>query len=221
MRSAVLARYVRRAGTTAPLPSAVARVLIRGFAVGPPRSADEPDDNDPRSVAQRSHAPAANRKERRAPPTPPAEAAVEGADAAARRRAAAEARLAHADRITRLGGLSNVLLALGKGAAGLATGSAALVADAAHSVGDLLGDGVTLWALRAARRPPDDDHPYGHGRIETLGALGVAAALLGTAAGLAADAVARVAPALQARRRTAVGCRSPTPVSSGAWSACG
>ena len=46
------------------------------------------------------------------------------------------------------------------------------LADEAHSLGEKLGDAVTLWALRA-RRPPDEDHPYGHGRIESLGALGV------------------------------------------------
>ena len=35
-----------------------------------------------------------------------------------------------------------------------------------HSLSDLLSDGVTLWAVRLARLPPDDDHPYGHGRFE-------------------------------------------------------
>lgn len=39
-----------------------------------------------------------------------------------------------------------------------------MIADAGHSLSDLLSDAVTLWAVRLSRLPPDDDHPYGHGR---------------------------------------------------------
>lgn len=42
--------------------------------------------------------------------------------------------------------------------------SAAMIADAGHSLSDLMSDAVTLWAVRLSRLPPDDDHPYGHGR---------------------------------------------------------
>ena len=56
-----------------------------------------------------------------------------------------------------------------------------MIADAGHSLSDLLSDGVTLWAVRLARLPPDEDHPYGHGRFEAVGAL-LIAILLGSAA---------------------------------------
>eukprot|EP00232_Nephroselmis_pyriformis_P003243 CAMPEP_0182908040 /NCGR_PEP_ID=MMETSP0034_2-20130328/34947_1 /TAXON_ID=156128 /ORGANISM="Nephroselmis pyriformis, Strain CCMP717" /LENGTH=133 /DNA_ID=CAMNT_0025044145 /DNA_START=118 /DNA_END=516 /DNA_ORIENTATION=+ len=66
-------------------------------------------------------------------------------------------------RITRVGLWVNVCLAAGKAAAGVMSGSAAMVADAAHSLSDLASDGVTLWALKISRDPMDDTHPYGHG----------------------------------------------------------
>ena len=69
----------------------------------------------------------------------------------------------------------NLLLALFKLAAGILGRAAAMIADAGHSLGDLAGDFVTLWALRAAEKPPDDDHPFGHGKYESVGALSVAA----------------------------------------------
>lgn len=48
--------------------------------------------------------------------------------------------------------------------AGIIGHSSAMIADAGHSLSDLLSDAVTLWAVRLSRLPPDDDHPYGHGR---------------------------------------------------------
>jgi len=45
--------------------------------------------------------------------------------------------------------------------AGLACNSAALVADAAHSISDLVSDAITIAALRAAKRPPDSEYPFG------------------------------------------------------------
>lgn len=43
----------------------------------------------------------------------------------------------------------------------MAIHSSALVADAAHSLSDLLSDVVTLWSVKVARLPPDPKHPYG------------------------------------------------------------
>jgi len=79
--------------------------------------------------------------------------------------------------VTWLGLVCNLLLAVGKGFVGLLTNSAALIADAGHSFSDLLSDGVTLWALWVSRMPRDENHPYGHGRFETVGALFVAVLL--------------------------------------------
>jgi len=83
-----------------------------------------------------------------------------------------------ADRITMLGVYVNVALAVGKFIAGKMGNSAALIADAGHSLSDLVSDFVTLWTLRMSRLPPDADHPYGHGRFEQLGSLFVAFMLL-------------------------------------------
>jgi cation diffusion facilitator family transporter len=67
-------------------------------------------------------------------------------------------------RITILYALAaNVVLAIAKLAAGVLTGSAALLAEAAHSIADTIDQLALLWSLRMGRRPPDDEHPFGHG----------------------------------------------------------
>ncbi len=88
-----------------------------------------------------------------------------------------------ARRITWIGLVCNLILAVAKAIGGTLSGSAALVADAGHSFSDLLSDGVTLWAIRMSRIPRDENHPYGHGRFETLGSLMVALLLLLTGIG--------------------------------------
>jgi cation diffusion facilitator family transporter len=85
-----------------------------------------------------------------------------------------------AEHITWVGAGCNLALSTVQGMAGLFCGSAALVADAAHSVSDLLSDGVTLGTLHYCKRPTDETHPYGYGRYEALGTLGVGA-LVGVA----------------------------------------
>jgi len=61
---------------------------------------------------------------------------------------------------------------------GLATGSLAFLAEAAHSATDLVAALLTLFAVRVALRPPDQEHHYGHGKAEHLAALGESAFLL-------------------------------------------
>ena len=63
------------------------------------------------------------------------------------------------------GAVSNVVLAGAKAVAGVLSGSTALMADAFHSLADLVGDGLTLLTVRTVRKPPDEDHPYGHGKV--------------------------------------------------------
>jgi len=82
-----------------------------------------------------------------------------------------------ASRITWIGAAVNLLLALFKVAAGIWGRSAAMLADAGHSFSDLISDGLTLITLRMSALPPDDDHPYGHGRFESLGSLAIASIL--------------------------------------------
>lgn len=78
-----------------------------------------------------------------------------------------------------VGLLSDLSLTCIKGAAGLATGSAALLSDSIHSAADMLLSGVTLLATRIAATAPDSNHPFGHGRFDSLGALAVSALLTG------------------------------------------
>ena len=70
--------------------------------------------------------------------------------------------------VTLWGILVNFVLTVAKYAAGLAGRSQALIADATHSLGDLLTDFVTLWGLKYSRMPKDWNHPFGHGKIETI-----------------------------------------------------
>ncbi|CAI5744979.1 unnamed protein product [Peronospora destructor] len=90
-------------------------------------------------------------------------------------------------KITRIGMYVNVAMAATKGAVGLAIHSSALVADAAHSLSDLLSDVVTLWSVKVARLPPDQKHPYGYGKYEAVGSLSVGAILVVCGIGIGAD----------------------------------
>lgn len=85
---------------------------------------------------------------------------------------------ATANKVTIVGLFSDVGLLGLKGTVGYMSGSAALIADAVHSGSDLASGIVTLAALRLARKPPDEKHPYGYGHYESLGSLGVASLLV-------------------------------------------
>jgi len=74
--------------------------------------------------------------------------------------------------------LGNLLKILVEGALGLASGSLALTADAAHSLADLLASGVVLVWGRAVYDDPDETHPHGHERFEPLAALFVGGVLI-------------------------------------------
>jgi len=67
----------------------------------------------------------------------------------------------------------NLLLSLMKIIMGILTGSVAFMADGVNNLSDAGGSLVSLVAVRMAQKPDDDDHPFGHGRIEYLGALAV------------------------------------------------
>jgi divalent metal cation (Fe/Co/Zn/Cd) transporter len=67
------------------------------------------------------------------------------------------------------------LLSASKGVAGVASNSPALISDAAHSFSDIATDLVTLLSHKKAREPADWDHPFGHGKFESLGTVCVGA----------------------------------------------
>lgn len=83
-------------------------------------------------------------------------------------------------------------LATLKFAVGVAIGSLALISDALHSVTDLLATIVTYVVVRFSDRPADTEHHYGHGKMESLSALGVIALLYVLAGGIAVEAVSRL-----------------------------
>lgn len=67
---------------------------------------------------------------------------------------------------------------------GLMAGSAAVVSDGVESASDVLASGMVLFGLSLAAKPPDEEHPYGHGRMETLSGLAVGLMLGITGAGI-------------------------------------
>jgi cation diffusion facilitator family transporter len=90
--------------------------------------------------------------------------------------------------VTLGGSVLNLALVLVKLAAGVLGNSAALVADAVHSLSDLASDIVVLFGYRVGRTPEDDRHPYGHGKVETLCTAVVGGLLVAVAVGLAVGA---------------------------------
>ena len=92
-------------------------------------------------------------------------------------------------RVTFAGILVNVAIAAAKTVAGVMSSSQALVADAVHSASDLVTDLVVVFSVRYWVAPADDDHPYGHGKIEALVTLVISAALVFAAWELARNAV--------------------------------
>ncbi|KAF7804827.1 metal tolerance protein 2 [Senna tora] len=89
------------------------------------------------------------------------------------------------ENIFKLGLAADIGLATGKALTGYLSGSTAIIADAAHSISDVVLSGVSLWSFKVAKAPKDKEHPYGHGKFETLGALVISCMLLGTGGGIA------------------------------------
>ena len=96
-----------------------------------------------------------------------------------------EERVARANRVTWLSVWVNTALTLAKFVAGLLGRSSAMVADAAHSASDFATDFAVLIGMRLAGKPQDCDHPYGHGKYETLAAAVVGVALCGVGLAIA------------------------------------
>ena len=94
-------------------------------------------------------------------------------------------RLQRSLRATFLGLAANVALTIAKFLAGIFGHSQALIADAVESLADIFSSIIVWRGLVVAETPPDDDHPYGHGKAEPLAAATVSAMLL-LAAGLIA-----------------------------------
>jgi cation diffusion facilitator family transporter len=95
-------------------------------------------------------------------------------------------------KVTLIGSAIDLVLGVAKIIVGYAGSSQALVADGIHSLSDLATDFMVLYAARHASRDADEEHPYGHGRFETLMTVALGMALIGVASGIAWDAIRRM-----------------------------
>lgn len=82
-----------------------------------------------------------------------------------------DARTQKAEFAAKLGIVVNLVLAVVKGITGVLSNSKALIADAVNSASDVVGSMVVLIGIRASKLPPDEDHPYGHGKAEMIAAI--------------------------------------------------
>ena len=99
-------------------------------------------------------------------------------------------------RITLWGGFANLVLVALKFVAGVLGASAAMIADAVHSLSDLLTDVIVLVFVKIGNKPADGDHNYGHGKYETLATLIVGLSLLAVGGKLLADGVNKIMAAI-------------------------
>ena len=81
-------------------------------------------------------------------------------------------------KVTIVGALANVTLLIFKFVAGIISNSAAMIADAVHSLSDFITDVVVIVFVKISSKPQDKSHDYGHGKFETLATLIIGIALL-------------------------------------------
>ncbi len=103
-----------------------------------------------------------------------------------------EARYQETRNVTLVGLVVNVFLSFAQLVGGFFTQSQALIADGIHTLSDLASDVVVLIAAKMASKDADDDHPYGHGRFETVATVILGMALSGVAVGIGMSAIGRI-----------------------------
>ena len=96
-------------------------------------------------------------------------------------------------KVTLLGSVVNMVLMLFKFVAGIFGHSAAMMADAVHSLSDFATDLVVLAFVRISSKPKDKGHDYGHGKYETLATTLIGAALFAVAAGILVEGARKIA----------------------------
>lgn len=88
--------------------------------------------------------------------------------------------------------LSNSTLVMLKLLVGLLSGSVSILAEALHSANDLVASVIALVSIRIAERPPDREHPYGHGKAEGISAAVEAALIVGAAVWIVVEALRKI-----------------------------
>ena len=108
-------------------------------------------------------------------------------------------------RVTLVGSAGNVLLTIVKFIAGVLGHSSAMVADAVHSLSDLVTDIVVIVFVGISARPQDESHDYGHGKFETLATLLISLALVAAAIGIIVSGAVKFAAWLGGEELTSPG----------------
>ncbi|VAW90953.1 Cobalt-zinc-cadmium resistance protein [hydrothermal vent metagenome] len=103
-----------------------------------------------------------------------------------------ELRYKEVRRVTLIGSAVDLSLGAAKIVGGYVATSQALIADGVHSLSDLATDIIVLYAAKHSHREADEEHPYGHGRIETLATVVLGVALVLVSIGIGIDAVDRL-----------------------------
>ena len=96
-------------------------------------------------------------------------------------------------KVTLVGSAGNLLLVGFKFVAGVLGHSAAMVADAVHSLSDLFTDVIVLLFVKVSAKPQDETHDYGHGKYETLATLFIGLALAAAAVGIIVSGAGKLA----------------------------
>lgn len=88
--------------------------------------------------------------------------------------------------------IASIILTVSKLIVGLATGSMGILSEAAHSLLDLFAAIMTYFAVNIGDKPADKDHPYGHGKVESVSALAETGLLFITSAWIIFEAIKRI-----------------------------
>ncbi len=108
-------------------------------------------------------------------------------------------------KVTLVGGAVNVILVAFKFVAGIMGNSAAMIADAVHSLSDFITDIIVLAFVRISGKPQDKSHEYGHGKYETLALTLIGVALLAVAIWILYGGATKIATWLNGGRLEAPG----------------
>ena len=108
-------------------------------------------------------------------------------------------------KVTLVGSAGNVALMTFKFVAGILGHSAAMVADAVHSLSDFITDLIVICFVRISAKPQDESHDYGHGKFETLASFFVGLALVAAATGIIVSGAVKLANWLRGEQLPAPG----------------
>lgn len=108
-----------------------------------------------------------------------------------------EDRVKIAEKVTWQGFFVNLVLTIGKFIAGIVGNSAAMIADAVHSLSDFATDVVVIVFVRISGEERDRNHPYGHGKFETMASMLISLALLAVAIGIFVNGIKTIVATLQ------------------------